>query len=89
MTIEERRKAKCFYYDHKRVSWDEMPLEARKQDYPYYFDEQGNDHYPVSQRPHKELQDMIWDSKVEREKERREREERERQERKSKREKKK
>lgn len=77
MTPDERRKAKCFYYDHKRVSWDEMPLEVRKEVYPYYFDGEGNDHYPVSQEPHEKLQKMIADSKKEREEERKRKEEEE------------
>lgn len=79
MTTDERKKAKCFYYEHKRVSWDEMPMEVRKNYYPYYFDKEGNDHYPISQVPHEKLQEMIADSKKEREEERKRKEEEEKQ----------
>ena len=37
---------KDFYYAGKEVSWEEIPLYVRKHDYPYYFDEDGNDCYP-------------------------------------------
>ena len=72
---DERKNPKCFYYDHKRVSWDEMPIEIKKQYYPYYFDEQGNDHYPVSQVPHETLKTMIAESKRKREEEKKMKEE--------------
>lgn len=39
-----------FLYNGKEVTWDDLPLETRKEDYPYYFDENGNDCYPVYQR---------------------------------------
>ena len=32
------RKEIAFRFNGKEVSWDEIPLEYRKHDYPYYFD---------------------------------------------------
>lgn len=28
----------AFRFNGKEVSWDELPIEVRKHDYPYYFD---------------------------------------------------
>lgn len=44
--IENERNQKGFYFGGKRVSWNEIPLDVRKHDYPYYFDKNGNDCYP-------------------------------------------
>ena len=44
--IEEERNQKGFYYCGEEVSWNEIPLDVRKHDYPYYFDKNGNDRYP-------------------------------------------
>lgn len=43
----DKRNLKSFYYENKEVSWNELPLDVRKHDYPYYFDENGVDHYPM------------------------------------------
>ena len=37
--ITDKRSTIGFYCNHKEVSWNEIPLEDRKRDYPYYFDE--------------------------------------------------
>lgn len=44
--IIERNK-KGFYFAGEEVSWEEIPLSVRKHDYPYYFDEKGNDCFPI------------------------------------------
>lgn len=38
-----------FLYMHQHVTWNEMPLDVRKHDYPYYFDKDGNDCFPIIQ----------------------------------------
>lgn len=48
--IKKQRKAKAFFCNHKTMSWEEMPIEIRKEVYPYYFDENGNDCYPIKQK---------------------------------------
>ena len=47
MKHTDERNLKSFYYENKEVSWNELPLDVRKHDYPYYFDENGVDHYPM------------------------------------------
>ena len=47
MNHTDERNLKSFYYENKEVSWNELPLDVRKHDYPYYFDENGVDHYPM------------------------------------------
>jgi len=44
--INEERNKIGFYYCGEEVSWNDMPLNVRKHDYPYYFDKDGNDCYP-------------------------------------------
>lgn len=44
--IIERNK-KGFYFAGEEVSWEEIPLNVRKHDYPYYFDKDGNDCFPI------------------------------------------
>lgn len=43
---KEERMELTFIYGGKEVHWDDIPLEIRKHDYPYYFDDEGNDCYP-------------------------------------------
>lgn len=43
------RNQKGFYFCGEEVSWEEIPLDVRKHDYPYYFDKNGNDCYPIVQ----------------------------------------
>lgn len=31
------------------VSWEEIPIDIRKKDYNYYFDNNGNDCFPIIQ----------------------------------------
>ena len=51
--IADKRSKVGFYCNHKEVSWNEIPLEDRKHDYPYYFD--GDiDCYPFVVRKQKE-----------------------------------
>ncbi len=51
--IADKRSEVGFYCNHKEVSWNEIPLEDRKHDYPYYFD--GNiDCYPFVVRKQEE-----------------------------------
>lgn len=45
-TVAKPRNEKNFLNGCK-VSWNEMPLDIRKHDYPYYFDKDGNDCYPL------------------------------------------
>lgn len=47
MKHTDERNLKSFYYENKEVSWNELPLDVRKHDYPYYFDKNGVDHYPM------------------------------------------
>lgn len=35
--INDERNKIGFYYEGKEVSWNEMPINVRKHDYPYYF----------------------------------------------------
>lgn len=52
MTQEEINKARNeigFRYAYTEVSWNKLPIEVRKHDYPYYFDKDGNDCYPINQ----------------------------------------
>lgn len=35
--INEERNKKGFYFNGEEVSWNEIPLNVRKHDYPYYF----------------------------------------------------
>ena len=35
--INNERNRINFYYDGKEISWNEIPLDVRKHDYPYYF----------------------------------------------------
>ena len=39
-------KGKDFFYNGQEVSWEGLPLEVRKHDYPYYFDSKGKCTYP-------------------------------------------
>ncbi len=48
--ISEARAKKGFYWNNKEVSWEEIPLEERKHDYPYYF-KNGLDCYPFVVEP--------------------------------------
>ena len=48
--IEKERNAKLFVYGGEVISWNEIPLHIRKHDYPYFFDEEGNDCYPIKQK---------------------------------------
>ena len=41
------RNKKNFYFCGKEVSWEEIPIDVRKHDYPYYFDDNGNDCFPI------------------------------------------
>lgn len=41
------RNEKGFYFAGEEVSWEEIPLSVRKHDYPYYFDKDGNDCFPI------------------------------------------
>ena len=47
--ISKQKNKGSFLYNGKEVTWNDLPLEIRKEDYPYYFDENGNDCYPVYQ----------------------------------------
>lgn len=38
---------KDFYFCEKEVSWEEIPIDVRKHDYPYYFDDNGSDCFPI------------------------------------------
>ena len=52
MTHEEFNKERNkigFYFAGEEVSWDQIPLSVRKHDYPYYFDKDGNDCFPINQ----------------------------------------
>lgn len=40
------RKATFMYNGRDDVTWDELPIEVRKHDYPYYFNKAGEDCYP-------------------------------------------
>lgn len=44
--INNERNEINFYYDGKEVSWNEIPLDVRKHDYPYYFKD-DLDCYPL------------------------------------------
>lgn len=46
--IRERNKI-GFYFCGEEVSWEQIPLLVRKADYPYYFDKEGNDCFPINQ----------------------------------------
>lgn len=43
---ENPRKVKNFHYLGEIVSWEELPMDVREHDYPYYFNEKGEDCYP-------------------------------------------
>lgn len=45
-TERERKDKQAFIYLGENVSWEDMPLEVRRDEYPWYFDEEGNDCYP-------------------------------------------
>lgn len=45
-TINKSRKATFIFNGRDDVLWDELPLEVRKHDYPYYFNKAGEDCYP-------------------------------------------
>ena len=51
MTKEDKkkRKVKAFFCNHKTMSWEELPIEIRKQYFSDYFDKDGNDCYPIKQ----------------------------------------
>ena len=44
--VQKRLNKINFYYDGKEVSWNEIPLDVRKHDYPYYFKD-DLDCYPL------------------------------------------
>ena len=44
--INNKRNEINFYYNSREVSWNEIPLEVRKHDYPYYFKD-DLDCYPL------------------------------------------
>lgn len=44
------RDKKGFWFCGKEVSWNEIPLDVRKHDYPYYFDKEGRDCFPEEQK---------------------------------------
>lgn len=44
--IEMARTATFMYNGRDDVTWDDLPLEVRKHDYPYYFNDSGEDCYP-------------------------------------------
>lgn len=44
--INQSRKATFIYNGRDDVTWDELPIEIRKHDYPYYFNKAGEDCYP-------------------------------------------
>ena len=44
--IEKAQTATFIYNGRNDVTWNELPLEVRKQDYPYYFNKSGEDCYP-------------------------------------------
>ena len=45
--INLARKTATFIYNGRDdVTWEELPLEIRKHDYPYYFNDKGEDCYP-------------------------------------------
>ena len=49
--MENRVIAKAYtatfiYNGRDDVTWNELPLEVRKHDYPYYFNKDGEDCYP-------------------------------------------
>lgn len=45
--INLARKSATFIYNGRDdVTWEELPLEVRKHDYPYYFNDKGEDCYP-------------------------------------------
>ena len=49
--VSIQRKLSHFLYNGRDdVTWEEMPLEVRKHDYPYYFDKDGNDCFPFLQK---------------------------------------
>lgn len=41
-----RKDKQAFIYLGDIVSWEDMPLEVRRDEYPWYFDEEGNDWFP-------------------------------------------
>ena len=44
--IAKARTATFIYDGRDDVTWNELPLEVRKHDYPYYFNKNGEDCYP-------------------------------------------
>lgn len=44
--IEKAYTATFIYNGRDDVTWNELPLEVRKHDYPYYFNKDGEDCYP-------------------------------------------
>lgn len=44
--IIDKIKKRDFLYNGQEVSWEGLPLEVRKHDYPYYFDGKGRCTYP-------------------------------------------
>lgn len=44
--INNERNKINFYYNGKEVPWNEIPLDVRKHDYPYYFKD-DLDCYPL------------------------------------------
>ena len=47
--FDNRRNCTFIYDGRDDVLWDEIPLDIRKHDYPYYFDEYGEDCFPYKQ----------------------------------------
>lgn len=44
--IEMARSATFMYNGRDDVTWEELPLEVRKHDYPYYFNDSREDCFP-------------------------------------------
>ena len=48
--FNHRRNSTFIYNGRDNVTWDELPLEVKKHDYPYYFNEYGEDCFPYVQK---------------------------------------
>lgn len=44
--IANAHTATFIYNGRNDVTWNELPLEVRKHDYPYYLNKDGEDCYP-------------------------------------------
>lgn len=65
--INHERDKKGFYHCGKEVSWNEMPLDVRKHDYPYYF-EDDVDCFPFNVGKQDEQKNLLNFDEAEKEK---------------------